>query len=197
MKNLLGLVGIIVVAFVVGPPAKRMVEGLLTRGGVPQSIVEAPWEKQNVGNLTFDSPWQLYKKDIEFPPEVAKMIDSSETQLREKDGLTVMAMRVTYYPDVQTSLTGAVGGAEQSLRAMPGTKSVQFSHDRTAVGGYDGAVIHALVTREKGTPLRCHGLVVARKESLYQVLVTFQADQPAGEAAWKRLRGSTLIDGRS
>jgi hypothetical protein len=197
MKNLLGLVAIVVGVFLVGPPAKRAVLGMLDRGAVPQSLVEAPWEKQNVGNVTFDAPWSLPAKNLDFPAEVKNHIDSSETQMREKDGLTIMAMRVTYYPDVQVSLHGAIEGAEKSLRAQPETQSVKFSYDETTVGGYRGAVIDALVTQKKGPQLRCRALVVARKESLYQVLVSYRADQPNGEAAWRRVRGSVLVDGRT
>lgn len=198
MKNILSLLLILVGAFAVGPPAKHWLEGVLAGESVPQKILETRWETQNLGNLTFDAPWQLWNGSAKLglPTESTNGLLSSETLKREGDGLSILAMRATYFVDRQSNLGAAIAGAERSLRESKGVKSARFSYNNTAVGGFPAADLDAMVTNLKGETHRFRGLLVARKESLYQVIVSYRADQPNGEIAWRRLRGSALVDGR-
>jgi hypothetical protein len=148
--------------------------------------------KDSIGQsgVVLEVPWDLQGFSMPLPKELSGKVSQWTWLGREADGLHVMATRVVYAPGMGTSLDGAADGMVKNVEAIPGTRSMVPRRTQTRLLGHRAIEVDLEVHREKGEPLRMHGIVVLRGQELIQVLSMARADQPLGEEVWVRIRDS-------
>ncbi|MGE5187096.1 MAG: hypothetical protein ACM31C_33835 [Acidobacteriota bacterium] len=168
----------------------ELVAYLRREPAVPAAIVDQRWQPQRVGAIALDAPFALHADTLPVPDTIKPLVVSTTYLQGEGDGLMIASMEFTYRAGVPIDLDGAAGGAIANMRTVPGTLSVDPKQAKTSVLGEPAIDLEAAIRRSNAEPLRMHGVVFADGAKLFIVMSVARADQPAGDAAWQKLRAS-------
>jgi hypothetical protein len=186
---LVGIAAFCAAFFIAAYVTREGMDWLRREPGVSSDIVNRKWIEQPVGpsGVIFDAPWHLQSKETELPPELARVVQSSQTLTHEADGLNIMTMYLEYVPTISTNLEGAAEGAIANLKTVRGTLSVDASKHETSVLEQRAFQIEAKIERTRGVPLRMRGIVFGTGSELYQIILISRDDQPLSSEAWEKL----------
>ncbi len=184
-----------VVGFVLaGAGSHALVQWLRREPAVPAAIVEHAWLPQHIGRaIEFDAPFALAPDQMPIPDAVKPLVVSTSYLQGEADGMMIGAMAFSYREGVTPDLDAAAAGAIANMRTVPGTLSISPKTTKGTLLGKPAVDVEATIRRDNAEPLRMHGVVFAIASELYVTISVARADQPAGDAAWQKLRASIHI----
>jgi hypothetical protein len=187
---------IAVVAAVAGSMgARSLIDWARREPGVSASVLTQAWSEVAPGgrDLVFESPLVPKPQNLDLPAEVRAQTREVAAAGAEGQGLNLMTMYMALPEGRTGSLKGAADGALSNIRAMPRTSIAASRQTDTTVAGLPAIDIEATVQREKQDDLKLHAVVVARGAEMWQVLMMHRQDQPKGDEAWQRVRGSMRL----
>jgi hypothetical protein len=181
-----------VVGFVVAREAyERASQWLHREPSVSSATVAQPWVEQHLdrSSVAFSAPWAMNSKPASLPPEVVQAVTSATQLEHEEDGIVLGAAHLVMKVG-EPSIDGAVDGALQKIKGLPGTASVASTTRETLVIGRRCVDIDARIERQGGSPLEMHAAIFGDGADLYQLMVVYAADDSNGRRAWERIRSS-------
>lgn len=158
---------------------------------VSTNIQEKSWVAQRLprSDVEIDAPWPLEETSTTIPPVLASLVEHMTSLGHEEDGLTIMASTMAM-KEGQPSLDGAVDGMIGSARGVQGTLSVDPVKRETTVLGLRALEVEMRIERQGAAPLLYESIVWVDGTSALHVDIIHLVDQPAGRAAWERIKKS-------
>jgi hypothetical protein len=150
----------------------------------------------NIPSLTMTSPMALEKQaPIEVPEEVKRLVLSSEnySYSNRRANLEIAVATSSYVPSVQTSLDGAVSGAQNALSQEAGVTIVRSDIEDFNIFSIDGKKVTGKLN-QRGVILSYTSLFLVDENKLWTLMFTFKEGDTNCKAMVDRMINSIKID---
>lgn len=150
-----------------------------------------PWTDKIIlaDEMVVDTPFKLTPTELRIPEEKRELISDLRSYFGKRKDVSVLTAMFSYHPGVTLNLDAAVDGALESMRAVPGTKSVDSVKRDTMALGDGGIEMEARIT-QNGEPLEMHGIFILRQRRLYQLIFVAPVKHKERTATWERMKSS-------
>ena len=150
----------------------------------------------NIPSLTMTSPMALEKQaPIEVPEEVKRLVLSSEnySYSNGRANLEIAVATSSYVPSVQTSLDGAVSGAQNALSQEAGVTIVRSDIEDFNIFSIDGKKVTGKLN-QRGVVLSYTSLFLVDENKLWTLMFSFKEGDTNCKAMVDRMINSIKID---
>jgi hypothetical protein len=172
-----------------------------TSAAPAQASESAAWKKITLSGLDFESPvsMQALEVPLEGPnaENVRKMIARWDSMQGEKDGVYVAASVVTYVPDAEVSLDGAVKGAMEGLANNIRIPVPEYTAKETIISGQPARRIDSTFTTAVGgqdRKISIRALFVLSGKRLSQLMtIDMRSNSESAALAEKILQSASVV----
>ena len=153
-------------------------------------------ESTSVGGLLMD--WR--KPFSAVPAEALKILEEKgvlekSAHFSSSGALQVQVLNLVYPADVETNLAKVEREAIRNCQAVPGMDVSINRRERTTISGMEARRLSLDIESSGTDALGMEGLLIARDQRLWQVLVLFSRDDTDAQAEANDLLASVRVGG--
>jgi hypothetical protein len=162
----------------------------------PQSVISGNWVKFTYGKygLSVETPERLTKRNVVPTASHEQYIFDMESFSYDSErGFGVVISSIVYREGTRVNLQGAANEAVNELFRQPGISQVEFTQSPISYNDVRGMLLEGTYY-ERDVFSRFECAVYVRKSNLWQVFVTYRANDHNGKKAAERVMGSIEIN---
>jgi hypothetical protein len=162
-------------------------------------LAEKEWVTKTYGvapSITISSPVELTKQpDLEVPEEIRRLIIASSNYSYSNwlAGIEVAVATNSYDPSVQTSVDGAVSGAQASLAQEEGVTIISSNIESYSISSVEGRKVTGTLN-QRGEVLSYTAILLVDENRLWTIMLSHEEGDAEGAAIIERIINSIRID---
>lgn len=162
-------------------------------------LAEKEWVTKTYGvapSITISSPVELTKQaDLEVPEEIRRLIIASSNYSYSNwlAGIEVAVATNSYDPSVQTSLDGAVSGAQASLAQEEGVTIISANIESYSISSVEGRKVTGTLN-QRGEILSYTAILLVDENRLWTIMLSHEEGDTEGASIIERIINSIKID---
>lgn len=196
-KKIIGTIITVTLVVLAANFVPRMINKLLAPSS--QELLEKEWVTKTYGvapSITLSSPIEFTKQsDLEVPDEIKQLIiaSSNYSYSNRRAKLEFAVSTNSYDPSVETSLDGAVRGAQSALEKEEGITDVTSTVESYDYKSVEGKKVSGTL-KERGVSLAYTSVFLVDSNRLWTIMLSYEEGDEAGEDIVERILNSIKID---